>query len=157
MRRVNLTDPETRLDPGDPPGYQAEMFRFGKELGAQDTGASLYVIPPGQSSVPYHYEHGEEEWMLVLDGRPSVRTPEGVTELVPLDVVFFPKGPEGAHEIRNDSDAPARVLMWSTLVHPTATTYPDSDKIALWTGTDGEDVIVRRSASVDYWADHPGV
>jgi len=157
MRRVNLTDPETKLDPSDPPGYQAEMFRFGKDLGAEDTGASLYVIPPGQSSVPYHYEHGEEEWMLVLDGRPSVRTPEGTTELVPLDVVFFPKGPEGAHEILNTGDAPARVLMWSTLVYPTATTYPDSDKVAIWTGKPGEDLIVPRSAGVDYWAGHPGV
>lgn len=156
MRRVNLTDPETKLDPSDPPGYQAEMFRFGKELGAEDTGASLYVIAPGQSSVPYHYEHGEEEWLLVLDGRPSVRTPEGTTELAPLDVLFFPKGPEGAHEILNGSDAPARVLMWSTIVHPTATTYPDSDKVAIWTGTE-EDLIVPRSAGVDYWHGHPGV
>jgi uncharacterized cupin superfamily protein len=107
--------------------------------------------------VPYHYEHGEEEWMLVLDGRPSVRTPEGTTELVPLEVVFFPKGPEGAHEILNTGDAPARVLMWSTIVYPTATTYPDSDKVAIWTGKPGEDLIVPRSAGVDYWAGHPGV
>ena len=116
------------------------------------------MIPPGQSSVPYHYEHGEEEWMLVLDGRPSVRTPEGTTELVPLDVVFFPKGPEGAHEILNTGDAPARVLMWSTLVVPDGDDVPrqrqgrDLDR-----ANPGEDLIVPRSAGVDYWAGHPGV
>jgi hypothetical protein len=47
--------------------------------------------------------------------------------------------------------------MWSTLVYPTATTYPDSDKVAIWTGKPGEDLIVPRSAGVDYWAGHPGV
>ncbi len=157
MRRVNLTDPETKADPEDPPGYRAEMFRFGRDLGARQTGASLYVIAPGEGGSPYHYEHGEEEWLLVLDGRPSLRTPEGVTELKPLDVVFFPIGPEGAHEIRNDSDAPVRILMWSTVVVPTATTYPDSDKVGIWTGNPEDDVIVPRSAGVDYWAGHPGV
>jgi uncharacterized cupin superfamily protein len=157
MRRVNLRDPETKADPEDPPGYRAEMFRFGKDLGAEDTGASLYVIAPGEGGSPYHYEHGEEEWLLVLDGRPTLRTPEGMTELEPLDVVFFPKGPDGAHEIRNDSDTPVRVLMWSTLVVPTATTYPDSDKVGIWTGNPADDVIVPRSAGVDYWAGHPGV
>ena len=157
MRRVNLKDPETKPDPEDRPGYRAEMYRFGKDLGARQTGASLYVIAPGEGGSPYHYEHGEEEWLLVLDGRPSLRTPEGTAELEPMDVVFFPIGPEGAHEIRNDSDAPVRILMWSTVVVPTATTYPDSDKVGIWTGNPADDVIVPRSAGVDYWAGHPGV
>jgi uncharacterized cupin superfamily protein len=156
MRRVNLKNPETKPDPEDPPGYRAEMFRFGRDLGARHTGASLYVIAPGEGGSPYHYEHGEEEWVLVLDGRPSLRTPEGVTELEPMDVVFFPTGPEGAHEIRNDSDAPVRILMWSTVVVPTATTYPDSDKVGIWTGNPTDDLIVPRSAGVDPWAGHPG-
>jgi uncharacterized cupin superfamily protein len=157
MRRVNLTDPETTIDPDDPPGHRAEMYRFGTELGARATGASLYVIAPGEGGSPYHYEHGEEEWLLVLEGRPSVRTPDGITELEPLDVVFFPTGPEGAHEIRNERDVPARVLMWSNLVVPTATSYPDSDKIGIWTGDPADDVIVPRSAAVGYWHGHPGV
>ena len=74
-----------------------------------------------------------------------------------MDVVIFPTGPEGAHEIRNDSDAPVRILMWSTVVVPTATTYPDSDKVGIWTGNPADDLIVPRSAGVDYWAGHPGV
>jgi uncharacterized cupin superfamily protein len=72
--------------------------------------------------------------VVALSGRPSVRTPEGTHRLEPWDVVFFPIGPAGAHQIRNDSDEPARVMMWSTIVYPSATAYPDSDKIAVWTG-----------------------
>ena len=127
------------------------MYRFGPELGASQTGSSVYEIPPGQAVCPYHYEYGEEEWVLVLDGRPSVRTPDGVEELEPFDVVFFPMGAAGAHQVRNDSDAPARVLMWSTVVTPTATAYPDSDKVGIWTGTKAEDVMVQRSSRVDYY------
>ena len=151
MQRVNIADPTFRYDDDDPEGFRAGMYRFGPELGASQTGSSVYEIPPGQAVCPYHYEYGEEEWVLVLDGRPSVRTPDGVEELEPFDVVFFPMGAAGAHQVRNDSDAPARVLMWSMIVTPTATAYPDSDKVGIWTGTKAEDVMVKRSSRVDYY------
>jgi uncharacterized cupin superfamily protein len=151
MRRVNLSNPSIEYDPADPEGFRAGMFRFGPQLGASDTGATLYEIPPGQAVCPYHYEYGEEEWVLALDGRPSVRTPEGTEHLEPLEMAFFPKGPEGAHQIRNDSDEPARVLMWSTVLVPTATAYPDSDKVGVWTGDKAENLMARRSSGVDYW------
>jgi uncharacterized cupin superfamily protein len=151
MRRVNLSNPKIEYDASDPEGFRAGMFRFGPQLGAADTGATLYEIPPGQAICPYHYEYGEEEWVLALNGRPSVRTPEGTEHLEPLEMAFFPKGPEGAHQIRNDSDEPARVLMWSTVLVPTATAYPDSDKVGVWTGDKAENLMVRRSSSVDYW------
>ena len=135
MRRVSLSEPKFSYDPNDPEGFRSGVFRFGPELGATETGASLYELPPWQAVCPYHYEYGEEEWLLVLEGRPSVRTPEGTEQLEPLDVAFFPKGPEGAHQIRNDSDSAVRVLMWSTVVYPTATAYPDSDKVGSGRGT----------------------
>jgi uncharacterized cupin superfamily protein len=151
MRRVNLSDPSLERDFDEPDGFHAGMFRFGKQLGATETGASLYELPPGQAVCPYHYEYGEEEWLLVLSGRPSVRDPEGTEQLEPLDMVFFPKGPDGAHQVRNDSDETARVLMWSMVITPTATAYPDSDKVGVWTGYKPEDLIVRRASGVDYY------
>ena len=151
MEHVNISDPSFRYDADDPEGFRAGMFRFGQQLGAKDTGTSVYELPPGQAICPYHYEYGEEEWLLVLDGRPSVRGPEGVEQLEPFDVVFFPKGPAGAHQVRNDTDRTARVLMWSTVVVPTATAYPDSDKVGIWTGVSEEDVMVVRSSNVEYF------
>ena len=144
MRRANIADPELRWDQDDPDGFKAGMLRPGPDLGAKETGMSVYELPPGQAICPYHYEYGEDKWLLVLAGHPSVRTPDSTDELEPWDVVFFPKGPDGAHQVRNDGDEPARVVMWSTIVYPSATAYPDSDKIAVWTGIREENVMVRR-------------
>jgi uncharacterized cupin superfamily protein len=138
-------------DGEDPEGFRSGAFRLGPEVAAEDTGASVYELPPGQSVCPYHYEYGEEEWVLVVEGRPSVRTPEGTEQLEPFEMVFFPKGPAGAHQIRNDTDQRARILMWSSVVYPTATAYPDSDKVGVYTGDKAEDLIVERSAEVDYF------
>ena len=151
MRRLSISDPSFTYDPADPEGFRSGVFRLRPETDAQQTGASVYELPPGQAVCPYHYEYGEEEWVLVIEGRPSVRTPEGTEQLEPFDVAFFPKGPVGAHQIRNDTDARVRVLMWSTVVYPTATAYPDSDKVGVWTGDKAEDLIVVRSSGVDYF------
>jgi uncharacterized cupin superfamily protein len=151
MRRVNLSLPTFEHDDDEPDGFRAGMFRFGKQLGATETGASLYELPPGQAVCPYHYEYGEEEWLLVLSGNPSVRTPEGTEQLEPLDMVFFPMGPDGAHQVLNQTDETAQVLMWSMVITPTATAYPDSGKVGVWTGIKAEDLIVQRTSGVDYY------
>jgi uncharacterized cupin superfamily protein len=151
MRRVDLNDPKIEYDGERPEGFGSGRMRVGPEVGAEQTGASLYELPPGQSLCPYHYEYGEEEWLLVLEGRPSVRTPEGTEQVGPLELVFFPTGPEGAHEIRNETEDTVRVLMWSPVVYPTASAYPDSGKVGVWTRDKSEDLIVERSSRVDYF------
>jgi uncharacterized cupin superfamily protein len=151
MRRINIASPKFEYDPSDPAGFKSGMFRFGPKLDAKQLGASVYELPPGQAICPYHYEYAEEEWLLVLEGRPSVRHPEGTDQLEPWDAVCFPTGPEGAHAVRNDTDETVRVLMFSTVEHPAVTIYPDSDKVGIWTGNREDDLISRRTSGVDYW------
>jgi uncharacterized cupin superfamily protein len=149
MPRVSIASPEFKYDDSDPEGFRSGMFRAG--FGAKLTGASVYDIPPGQALCPYHYEFGEEEWLVVLEGTATVRTPDGAEPMGSQELAFFPTGPEGAHQIRNDTDEPLRVLMFSNVVLPTGTAYPDSDKVAVWTGFAGDDVIVQRSSNVGYF------
>jgi uncharacterized cupin superfamily protein len=156
MRRVNIGEPVFEYDDDDPDGFRAGMFRFGKLLNARQLGTTVYELPPGQSICPYHYEYGEEEWLLVLSGRPTLRHPEGSDELETWDVVCFPSGPAGAHAIHNDTDATVRVLMYSTLTNPAVTVYPDSDKIAVWPGNTDDNLIVHRASGVDYWSGEAG-
>ena len=151
VRRVNIAEPGFDYDGDDPEGFRAGMFRFGPLLGATGTGASVYELPPGQAICPYHYEYGEEEWLLVLQGRPTLRHPEGTDVLEPWDAVCFPPGPAGAHAVRNATQETVRVLMWSTVSHPAATVYPDSDKIAVWTGNPDDNLMALRSSNVPYF------
>ena len=156
MKRLNIGAPEFVYDADDPDGFRAGMVRAGPLLDAKQLGASVYELPPGQAICPYHYEYGEEEWLLVLVGQPVLRHPGGEDALEPWDVVVFPTGPEGAHAIRNDTSKTVRVLMFSTVVVPTATAYPDSDKIGIWTGRKGEDLMTRRTSAVDYYDGEAG-
>jgi uncharacterized cupin superfamily protein len=151
MRRINISAPEFAYDETDPDGFRSGMARLGPDLGAKQLGTTVYELPPGQSVCPYHYEYAEEEWLLVLEGSPTLRHPEGSDELEPWDVVCFPTGPEGAHGIRNDTNEPVRLLMWSSVIYPAATVYPDSDKIGIWTGNKEDDLMARRESGVEYF------
>jgi uncharacterized cupin superfamily protein len=151
VRRVNIADPQFSYDAEDPDGFRAGMARVGPSLGASQIGTSVYELGPDQAICPYHYEYAEEEWLLVLRGRPTLRDPDGAQQLEPWDLVMFPTGPDGAHQVRNDTAETVRVMMYSTVHHPAATVYPDSDKIAIWTGNKEDDLMTTRSSGVDYF------
>lgn len=156
MRRLNIAEPEFTYDADDPEGYRTGMLRFGKMIGATKLGASVYELPPGQGVCPYHYEYPEEEWLIVLQGHPTLRHPEGTDELEPWDVVCFPTGPEGAHALTNETDDTVRVLMFSTVSYPAVSVYPDSGKIGTWTGNKEDDLLVLKSSGVGYWVGETG-
>ena len=63
----------------------------------------------------------------------------------------FRQGPEGAHQVRNDTDEPVRVLIASTKADPALAVYPDSGKIGIWPGNEADPPLVRRESAVDYW------
>jgi uncharacterized cupin superfamily protein len=151
MRIVNLADLEFSYEADDPEGFRSGRMRLGPPVGAERTGASVYELPPGQAICPYHYEYAEEEWLIVLEGEPTLRGPEGERRMKPWDVSAFPVGPAGAHGVRNDTDTVARVLMFSEVRYPAATVYPDSDKVGIWTGNPDDDVTVPRGAGVPYF------
>jgi uncharacterized cupin superfamily protein len=150
-KRINIQTVDVSYDDSDPDGFRAGGARLGPLLGASLTGASVYELPPGQSICPYHYEYGEEEWLIVLAGRPTVRHPEGTDVLEPWEAVCFPSGPDGAHAVTNDTGETVRVLMFSNRLTIAASVYPDSGKIGIWTGNKADDLMVERSSGVDYW------
>ena len=144
---VNLFDVELQHDADDPPGYGTDYVRTGPLVGGAQLGLSVYGIGPGQSICPYHYECGEEEWLIVLEGRATLRTPAGEQELGPWDCAFFPAGEEGAHKVTNNTDEPIRVCIWSNRNAVGVAVYPDSDKVGAW--PPGK--LFRLTDAVDYW------
>jgi uncharacterized cupin superfamily protein len=147
VERFNLHSAETKVFEEDPEGYHSGINRFGKEIGASMIGGSVYDMAEGEAVCPYHFEYGDEEWLIVLAGNPTMRTPEETTTLDPGDVVCFPAGPEGAHKV----SGPGRVLMISTLNEPSVSVYPDSDKLGVFVGD--YRLLVKRDSGVDYFLD----
>lgn len=151
LRRVNLFSVPAEASSERPDGYRLAFARLAPALGASKLGASVYDLPPGQSSFPYHYEYGCEEWLLVVAGRPTLRHPGGEDELEPGDLVGFPEGPEGAHKVTNRTDGTVRIMILSTKGGPGVAVYPDSDKLGVFTEDGADDVMVRRESDVGYW------
>ena len=144
----------------DEPGYRWDRIRLGRRLGGEMLGASVYVLPPGERSFPYHLHHANEELLLVLEGDLVLRTPSGAQAASRGDVMLFQRGPVGAHQILNRSDQPARFVMFSTMVQPEIAEYPDNGNIGVFAGRApgaagqaGLALFLDGSATRDYFAE----
>ena len=68
MHRFNVLTGELPVQQ-DRAGYAWRGRRgVARELGLRLFGASLYDLPDGQWTFPYHYHHGVEEWLYVVAG-----------------------------------------------------------------------------------------
>jgi len=135
----------------DRPGWRSKGTRVGARVGAELMGGGLYELEPGDRLFPYHTHHANEEWLLVVRGRPTLRTPDGEHDLVEGDVVAFPRGEAGLHQVRNGTDQPIRVLMLSTLLMPEVVEYADSEKLGVRNAKGERVLMARPGPTLDYW------
>ena len=91
------------------------------------------------------------EWVIVLRGEPTLRTPEGEHVLKEGDVVAFPRGKDGAHQIINRTDSSVRVLMLSSMVGPEVVDYIDSGKVYAMDLAGDTIMLSRPGPTLDYW------
>jgi uncharacterized cupin superfamily protein len=149
MPRFNLDRAELVRTSGRDDGFGASEADIGPAIGGEHLAGSVIEIPSGQRAWPYHWEAAQEEWLMVLSGAPTVRTPEGEEVLAPGDVVCFPAGPQGAHQVLNASDEPCRIVMLSDRAPVNVVVYPDSGKVGVrtpWLGSNFPE-----GAAVEYW------
>jgi uncharacterized cupin superfamily protein len=133
-----------------PPGHSFSGASLSRVFGAVATGMGVYELAPRNSSWPYHFETVEEEWLIVIEGELTLRTPDGEAVLRAGDVACFPAGAAGAHAVRNHTDAPVRYAMPSTNApYGDAAVYPDSGKVHV--AAPGFDHRGRLGEQVDYW------
>jgi uncharacterized cupin superfamily protein len=150
---ANIHHPEFE-DGERPEGFRARRARIGYQLGTELIGASLWEVPPGEAAYPYHFHYSDEELLIVLSGRPTLRTPEGERELEVGEALRFALGEEGAHQILNRGEETATFLAISSSGRPDVVVYPDSDKIGVgerlpWGG--GLRAFFKRGDGVDYY------
>jgi uncharacterized cupin superfamily protein len=118
--------------------------------------AAVWELEPGATQAPYHFHHGGEELLIVLKGTPTLRSPEGERELKEGEVVHFARGPEGAHQLSNRSDAAVRYVIACAQGSPEIIEYPDSGKIASMARTESASggplfTVNRIADAVDYY------
>jgi uncharacterized cupin superfamily protein len=126
-------------------GYRWRGASIAKQLGARRLGGTIYdLLSEDDRTWPYHLHHGLEEWLIVLDGNPVVRHAGLERELRPGDIICFPPGLQGAHQVRG----PGTVLILSSERRgPQTAEYPDSGKV----GISQPSSVFRASESIDYW------
>jgi uncharacterized cupin superfamily protein len=137
-------------EPRDREGWRIKEAFVGHHIGGALIGASMSEVEPGSKLWPYHTHHANEEWVIVRRGEPTLRTPEAEEVLKEGDVVCFPRGKDGAHQIINGTDSPIRVLMLSSIIGPDIVEYLDTGKV--WaTSSDGPIMFARPGPTVEYW------
>jgi uncharacterized cupin superfamily protein len=150
----NLLDGGVSEDPRVRHGNRFLRSMIGQAVGAKLTGLSVYELPPGEAAWAYHYELQREEWLIVVDGAVVVRTPTGDRPLRAGDVVCFPPGEDGAHQVRNESAAVARFAMPSSFAGEGYTAIRPDSNTALIVGP-GFRRIVPLDADLGYWEGEP--
>jgi uncharacterized cupin superfamily protein len=73
-------------------GWRSKEAWVDASIGAELIGASMSELEPGDRLWPYHTHHANEEWLLVVSGTPTLRTPEGEQELKEGNVACFLRG-----------------------------------------------------------------
>ena len=152
MKRFDFGRAELERLDSAPAGVDTAEAYFTEALGAQYLSGALYEIAPGMRGFPYHWESSKEEWLLILEGAPTIRTPEGEQQLRAGDLVVFPTGPEGAHQIFNRTEERVRFLFFSNQADPNVIVYPDSRKVGIRgrLGLPGS-ANYSLDATLDYW------
>ncbi len=152
MKTFNLNSDEwdgTR----DRDGWRIRAALVGQRIGGELIGATMSEVEPGNKLWPYHTHYLNEEWVIVLRGEPTLRTPEGEHVLNEGDVVCCPRGKDGAHQIINQTDSPIRVLMLSSMTPGEVIEYLDTGKVLAKDTKDADIMFARPGPAVEYWED----
>ena len=158
MRKVNAEQLEwTTQNPGS---MDVRRKQLGEATDSEKLGSSLYELPTGSRSWPYHSHTANEEALFVLAGRGTLRADGEMHELRQGDYVTFPADESGGHRVINDGDEPLRYLVVSTMNEPDITVYPDSEKFGVYVGSPpgGREErtlegYFEQDSAVDYWKD----
>ncbi|HEY5094254.1 MAG TPA: cupin domain-containing protein [Candidatus Eremiobacteraceae bacterium] len=146
VNRINIDEIAAQYEV-DPGGYEATLYEIGNPIGARKLGYWMVELAPGKKFCPLHSHQLEEEMFLVWEGRPTIRTPRGTFECRPGDVIAFPVGDTGAHQLLNGSDTPCKVFLLGMDEVEDVCHYPDSDKVSI----SGRRLRVRASPHLDYF------
>lgn len=104
-----------------------EKRRLGEAFGLKNFGVNLTVLQPGAMSALRHWHGRQDEFVYVLEGRPTLITEEGETQLEPGMCAGFPAGVANGHHLVNRTAGTVRYLEIGDRSPGDHVNYPDDD------------------------------
>ena len=151
LQRVNFDELAFRTYPSsepEPPEYApVKWAEVGQLIGATHLGYAATRMPPGTKFCPLHWHTAEEELFIVWEGTPTLRTPHGTTVLRRGDIIAFPTRAFGAHQLINEADTDAVLLLIANSSPYDNCFYPDSNKVLV----EATGLIVRAAPELNYY------
>ena len=148
VNKINLDEiePERFHDVGG--RYAATDYEAGFPIGARRLGYNFVTLDPGARLCPMHSHALEEEVFIVWEGEPTIRTPRGEFACRRGDVIAFPVGDIGMHQLLNKSDKPCTVFALGNAEPNEIAFYPDSNKVLV---RSRKRLILRAEPRLDYY------
>jgi uncharacterized cupin superfamily protein len=119
---------------------------LGDPFGLTNFGVNHTRLAPGAESALRHAHARQDEFVYVLEGRPTLVTSAGPLELAPGMCVGFKAGDGDAHHIVNRTDTDVVLLEVGDRTAGDSAVYPDDD-IHVTQGPDGKLVATRKDGS----------
>ncbi len=139
QRKSNLADLPWDIWQSPKKKFRADFAQLSETLGAKrntPTGLGghpfdleLGRVPPGFCGCPYHSHVTQWEFYIFLEGTGAFRTPAGIANVGPGDIVLCPPGE--AHQFTNTGQTDLRYLLVADNPIYDVYHYPDSDKWGL--------------------------
>lgn len=104
--------------------------------GLTQFGAYIDTLQPGAWSSHRHWHEAEDEFILILDGRATLRDDDGMTDLHPGDAVCWRHGDPNAHHLTNRGETPCRWLIVGARALGDVCHYPDDGRRLVNSATD---------------------
>jgi uncharacterized cupin superfamily protein len=116
--------------------FAVATTEVGVSLGLYGLGASLYVVPPGKTAMPFHRHHTSDELYFILSGAGEYRFGEDRLPIKAGDCLGAPAG-GSAHQIINTGAEDLRYLAFSNNTNADVVEYLDSGRIRVDVGATG--------------------
>jgi uncharacterized cupin superfamily protein len=122
-----------------------EKRALGDLFGLTNFGVNLTRLAPGALSALRHAHSKQDEFVYILQGRPTLHTDEGRTQLCPGMCAGFKAGTGNGHHLINETSEEVSYLEVGDRASGDEGSYPDDDLKALLVA--GNWVFVRKDGT----------
>lgn len=117
--------------PHDEACKDREKRSLGDVFGLSDYGVNFVRLPPGSWSSQRHWHSAEDEFLYVLEGKPTLITDRGETELAAGMFAGFKAGVADGHHLVNNTDETVVYIEVGSRKESDEVWYSDIDMCAL--------------------------